>query len=132
MEHFYEMVARLAADTDDTGHLIHSTLGATSECGELADMVKAYLFYGKDLDMVNFVEEAGDALFFLQLGLSVFGLDIEAAMQVNIAKLEGVRYKEGFSQDAAKHRRKDLEREAMQEAVDAFLEKKVIKDALKV
>ena len=41
--------------------LLHAAIGAATEAGELLDAIKKALFYGKEVDEVNFKEEIGDA-----------------------------------------------------------------------
>jgi NTP pyrophosphatase (non-canonical NTP hydrolase) len=45
----------------------HALLGMVSEAGELADLYKRQLAYGKDFDKVNLLEECGDWLWYYAL-----------------------------------------------------------------
>jgi hypothetical protein len=38
---------------ESTIHLLHAATGMVTEAGELLDMLKKHIFYGKDLDLVN-------------------------------------------------------------------------------
>jgi NTP pyrophosphatase (non-canonical NTP hydrolase) len=110
------MVLRLAKPLDLKGNFVHAALGVTSEAGELADAVKSSMVYGKPLDLINMVEECGDLLWFTALALTQLGLTLEDAKRANAAKLN-VRYQAGFSAAAALGRKKDLEREAIANAI---------------
>ncbi|OFV49734.1 MULTISPECIES: nucleoside triphosphate pyrophosphohydrolase family protein [Oligella] len=113
-----EIVNRLASPKmrQANHHLIHAAMGLSSEAGEITDQIKAHLFYGKELDLVNLVEEAGDLLFFLTLMLYQLNIDIEQVIEGNKAKLE-VRYGSEFNTEGALVRDKAKEMEALKSAV---------------
>lgn len=46
-------------------HMVHLGLGIAGEFGELIDMVKKVLIYGKPFDHTNAVEEIGDKLWYI-------------------------------------------------------------------
>lgn len=120
-ETYAELVANLASqETPNLGsmdyHLLHALMGMSSEAGELLDMLKAAMFYGKDFDQVNLVEEVGDILWFAQLALNQLDLTLEDAIRGNRAKLNA-RYGEGFSEAKALGRKKEYELEQLTKAV---------------
>jgi NTP pyrophosphatase (non-canonical NTP hydrolase) len=43
-----------------TPRIEHAIMGLVTEAGELMDAIKKAKIYGKDLDLVNLVEELGD------------------------------------------------------------------------
>ena len=45
--------------------LIHAVFGVAGEAGELIDPVKKAMFYGKELDIANIREEAGDLMWYI-------------------------------------------------------------------
>ena len=95
--------------------LEHSIDGINSEAGELIDELKKAKYYpGHELDVTNIKEEFGDLLFYFMLGLNHFGWTLREIMDMNRAKLDGVRYKDGFSGEAALNRDLDAEREALE------------------
>ena len=49
----------------DQIRLFHGVLGLATESGEIADNVKKHLFYGKDADEPNLIEELGDILWYV-------------------------------------------------------------------
>jgi NTP pyrophosphatase (non-canonical NTP hydrolase) len=83
--------------------LIHGLVGACTEVGEAQDAIKKFLIYGKKLDLVNVLEEAGDKLWYIALALDAAGYTIEDAMKRNIAKLRA-RYGDKFSVEKALNR----------------------------
>ncbi len=94
--------------------LLHGVLTAVTESGELADQVKKHLYYGKPLDKVNILEEAGDILWGGALVLEAAGLTLEEAMERNVAKLK-TRYPEKFEAAKAIERDLDAERRTLEE-----------------
>lgn len=88
--------------------MAHGAIGIASESGEILDQLKRHVYYGKDFDKVNILEEAGDILFYVAQILDACGYKLSDAMQKNIDKLTK-RYGDKFTQEAANHR--DLEAE---------------------
>ena len=93
--------------------LLHGAVGMNTEQAELADMLKKHLFYGKDLDLVNVLEEVGDALWYCAVALDAAGYTMEEAMLRNIAKLRA-RYPEKFDEGRALERNLDTERKILE------------------
>jgi NTP pyrophosphatase (non-canonical NTP hydrolase) len=83
-------------------------MGAATEAGELLDVIKKAIFYGKEVDTVNFSEEMFDMTWYLALGIHELRTSFEAGMDTNIAKLRA-RYGETFS--AGRALKRDLEAE---------------------
>lgn len=103
---FSEHVSRLFVKPNDSvGRMVHAALGFASEAGELASPIKAHWIYGRELDRENILEEAGDALFYLQALLTECGFTLDDAMQANVDKLSK-RYPAGYT-DAAANARAD-------------------------
>jgi len=90
--------------------LTHASLGLCTEAAELADAIKKHIFYGKELDTVNLIEEIGDILWYSAIVLDACQSDFGDAMHRNIAKLRK-RYPQGiFSADRAINRDVEAER----------------------
>ena len=68
-------------------HLLHMTMGVSGEAGELLDAVKKHVIYGKELDLENVTEEAGDILFYLEGLLHPLGITLDTCRQATMAKL---------------------------------------------
>lgn len=88
--------------------LNHVTLGLASEVGEFADAAKTHIYYGKALDRVNLMEEAGDILWYLAILCDICGCTFEQLQEMNINKLSA-RFPEKFNDVDAMNR--DLEKE---------------------
>ena len=97
--------------------------GLTDEVGELADLEKRWLEYqGKEPTQVQVLEECGDVLWRVSQILASFGLTLDQAMEANLAKLEGVRYKVGICNphDAAEeNRNREAEAMVVQNTIDS-------------
>lgn len=71
-------------------------LGLCGETGEFIDLIKKYLYHGKELDKNAILFELGDILYYLTAICLVLGIDIYEIMINNNYKLLN-RYKNGFS-----------------------------------
>jgi NTP pyrophosphatase (non-canonical NTP hydrolase) len=100
--------------TDRNIRLLHAAIGVSTEAGELLDSLKKAIFYGRELDVVNFKEEIGDILWYLAIAYDELDGTFENSMDVNIAKLKA-RYGDKF--DAARALKRDLatERKILEE-----------------
>lgn len=96
-----------------TVRLLHASMGIQTEGGEIADALKRHVFYGKPLDRVNIVEEAGDILWYVAVLLDTVGSSFDEAMDKNIAKLKA-RFGDKFTEAAALERNLAAEREALE------------------
>lgn len=105
---------------NNRGHLsnkfeddIHMMLGITSEAGELADVFKKYMAYGKEIDWVNVKEELGDLIWYIVGFCNINGWSLDDIMEVNMRKLSK-RYKNGFTTEEALNRNLDNERKELE------------------
>lgn len=71
------------------------------------------MFYGKELDIINLVEETGDILWYLSILLDCVNSSFEEAMRKNIDKLR-VRYPNKFTNSEAINRDLAKEREQLE------------------
>ncbi len=101
---------------NNRGHLsnkfeddIHMMLGVISEAGELADVFKKYMAYGKDIDWVNVKEELGDLVWYIVGFCNINGFTLDDVMETNMRKLSK-RYKNGFTTEEALTRNLEIER----------------------
>lgn len=95
-----------------TLNLHHASTGMATEAGEALSTTKKLWVYGQDLHTVNkegktnqmnLVEEAGDALFYIQMMCNLLGCTLLDLIAANEAKLR-LRYPEGYSDQAATER----------------------------
>lgn len=83
-----------AESTDLVARLSHGVIGLSGEVGELNTALQKLLYYGRPLSndvLANFIEECGDALWYLALIANALGLDLDNIATYNLRKLR-VRY----------------------------------------
>ncbi len=93
--------------------LLHGSCGIATEAGELLDAMKKHIFYGKEIDIVNVVEELGDLMWYTAIILDELGVEFEDVMDKNINKLKA-RYGNKFSEDNANSRDLNKERKILE------------------
>lgn len=108
----WQVVRDRLNEGDRPVRLLHGMLGVAGESGELVDALKKNIYYGKDLDVANVVEECGDLLWYIWEILEELGFSIQDAMSVNSSKLMK-RYDGGFTETKATDRNLDQEREIL-------------------
>ena len=94
--------------------LLHGSVGASTEAGELLDAIKKFIFYGKPIDRVNVKEEIGDIFYYTGLIMDELGFELEDILDTNIKKLE-VRYGDKFNDKSALERDLEKERRSLEE-----------------
>jgi len=93
--------------------LLHAGMGVTTEAGEFLDTIKKYVYYGKDLDQTNLIEEIGDIFYYLAIACNALDISFEQVMEKNIEKLKA-RYGEKFTEEKAINRNITNEREILE------------------
>lgn len=83
--------------------IINVALGLAGEAGEVADLVKKYLYHDHPLDKARIAEELGDAQWYIAMGCEVLDIDLSLVMGHTIQKLKE-RYPDGFSSEASMNR----------------------------
>lgn len=99
--------------TPEIARLMHATNGLTTEAGELLDMFKKHINYGKDFDKVNAIEELGDIFWYLAIACDCLGVSFDEVMQKNIDKLKA-RYGDKYSDQKAIERDLEAERTVLE------------------
>lgn len=105
----------------DAARVLHAAMGCVTEAGEMMDQIKRHVFYGKPLDEVNLVEEAGDLLWYLAILSHALDAPLADVMERNIAKLRR-RYPDKFTQEDALNRDLTAERDALESTASAGIE----------
>jgi len=75
-------------------------LGIAGEAGEVADLIKKFVFHDKPVDHDKIIKELGDVYWYLEYLCAVFGLTREQVMEANSKKLRA-RFPNGWSPAAA-------------------------------
>lgn len=93
--------------------LIHASFGLNTEQAELQDALKKYIFYGRELDKINLIEELGDIFWYLAIACDTLEVSFEEIMELNIKKLHKRYEKEDGSKDFSETKaiNRDLEQE---------------------
>jgi NTP pyrophosphatase (non-canonical NTP hydrolase) len=94
----YQRLASRTFNTDQTMDemLTNGALGLAGESGEVADVIKKYLFHGHALDTAKVQKELGDLLWYVAQVSWALDFNLSDAMQANIDKL-WERYPNGFN-----------------------------------
>ena len=92
---------------------LHMVLGMVTEIGELADVFKKEMAYGRPVDLVNIKEELGDLLWYVMGFCNINGFDLEDVLKVNMNKLKA-RYPNGFAKEKAENRDLEVERKILE------------------
>lgn len=88
-------------------------MGCVTESGELLDALKKSMFYGRELDVTNLKEEAGDILWYLAILFDELDTDFPTEMTRVINKLK-VRFPDKFTEEAANNRDLEAERKTLE------------------
>lgn len=67
--------------------LLHMSAKLCSEAGELMDATSKYIFYEKQLDLANVIEELGDIEYYLEGYRQELGITRDECLEANIKKL---------------------------------------------
>lgn len=92
--------------------MLHACMGITTECGELMDVLKKYLIYGKPIDKINVMEEDGDLRWYLSLLEFAMNFTQDESQERNIAKLKA-RFPNKFTEFDALNRNLEKERKIL-------------------
>lgn len=102
--HFFSFAAQLPqaeAAFRPNIDLVHAAFGMAGESGELVDLVKKSMFYGKPFSPDKAIKEAGDCLWYIAGPFCrAMGITFEQLAAVNVAKLQE-RYQGTYTDKAA-------------------------------
>jgi NTP pyrophosphatase (non-canonical NTP hydrolase) len=98
----YQELAMRTANLDKAG-MSNVALGLCGEAGEVADIVKKWMFQGHPLDYAKLREELGDVMWYLALACELMDVGLVDIAAMNITKLKA-RYPNGFSAEASVNR----------------------------
>lgn len=102
---------KLSSEQEDIQHML---FGMMTELGELVDTYKKHYAYGKELDMVNVMEELGDIMWYWAGMCSITGINPSGTLLTNIEKLVA-RYPDNFEKELALIRDLEKEREILED-----------------
>ena len=90
--------------------MLHCVVGMMGELGELASCLEKHIWYGQELDVVNFNEELGDTCWYVAEGASATKTRLEDILEKNIAKLKK-RFPQKYDAELVKEENRDREAE---------------------
>lgn len=96
--------------------VLHAAIGCVTESGELLDALKKQMFYGRNLDLTNVKEEAGDLLWYLAILFDELGTDFTTESTRVINKLKA-RFPNKFTEGSAFDRDLTKERNILEEGL---------------
>lgn len=98
--------------------LLHAAMGLATEAGEFVDQLKKHIFYGRELDPINLIEEIGDSFWYIAIALDELRYPMEEVFERNIKKLQA-RYRGKFSETKAQDRNLGAERKILEGKCDS-------------
>lgn len=107
--------------------LIHASFGMNTEQAEFQDALKKYLFYGKEIDRINLLEELGDQLWYIAIAIDTLNSSFDEIMQMNINKLKK-RYGVKFNEEGAIRRDLIAEKGALNKIQEDCIHKNIVND----
>ena len=108
----FEKIRKRLHDTENM-RLLHAAIGLCTESGEMQDQLKKHIFYGKELDKINLIEEMGDLFWYLAIMADELNVSFEEIQEGNIKKLKK-RYEGKFGETKAKNRDLAAERKILE------------------
>lgn len=109
IEEYQSQAKRTLPDLgDQEKNVLHMLLGLSTEIGELHDIYKRAIAYGKSIDLAHVKEEIGDIEWYIANLCNINNFDLGAILDTNISKLRA-RYPSKFTTEAALNR--DLDKE---------------------
>ena len=100
----YQKAAMRTANPESL-NLNNVGLGLAGESGEVADLIKKHLYHEHPLDKERLAKEIGDVMWYVALGCTVLGLDLDDVLRMNVDKLWR-RYPDGFNPEHSLNRAK--------------------------
>lgn len=94
--------------------MLHGAIGLSTEAGEVLDILKKSVYYGRGIDRTKVIDELGDCLFYIQMMLNQVGVDMFEVLRVNVAKLDE-RYQGKFNALKANNRDVEAEKRAQEQ-----------------
>lgn len=103
MNEYQALAMRTSSAQTSSDKIENGVLGLNGEAGEVADLLKKYLYQGHELDRDKMIDEAGDVLWYLAELAAGLGVSLSEIAERNVEKLRR-RYPEGFDPERSVHR----------------------------
>lgn len=95
---YQKLAMRTNSNDNFVDGVLNAALGLTGEAGEVADMIKKYVYHGHKLTTNELVKELGDVMWYIALMCDTLGISMDTVANTNIEKLKK-RYPNGFSKE---------------------------------
>lgn len=102
----HQVVDKITEIAPSGAWLVHAHIGLSGEVGELAAAIQRWLYYNKELDRTNVIEELGDLCWYLVQACRAMDVKLEDVMEANINKLK-FRYPERYTDFHAAEENRD-------------------------
>lgn len=103
MHEFQREIERTVSMEAQNERLVCMALGLAGETGEVVEHIKKMVFQGRELDREKVLNELGDVLWYIGLGLNTLDSSFEDITQRCTEKLRR-RYPDGFSEEHNRNR----------------------------
>lgn len=100
-----EVLSEQTGNKVDLGELLHARDGMSGESGEVADLLKKWIFHEKEPNAEHLKKEIGDVLWYVALACHSMGWQMEDVMLTNYNKLNERYNGGGFSTNLANNRK---------------------------
>ena len=94
---------RTASSIKEEDLILNGALGLNGESGEVADIIKKYMFQGHELDKEKLIDELGDVCWYIAILAKGIDVKLEEVLNHNIEKLRK-RYPGGFEVEKSIYR----------------------------
>lgn len=113
---FEEIAKRLTEQR--TIRLLHAATGMVDEAAEFLAAIRKYIFYNKEIDLINIKEELGDSNWFQAIAHDEIGSTFEEIMILVVQKLKRRYNEKSFSSENAINRDLSSERNELEKKID--------------
>lgn len=86
---------RTASSIKEEDLILNGALGLSGESGEVADIIKKYMFQGHELDKEKLIDELGDVCWYIAILAKGLNVELDEVLLHNVEKLR-TRYPKGF------------------------------------
>ena len=97
---------RTASSIKEEDLILNGALGLAGESGEVADIIKKYMFQGHELDKEKLIDELGDVCWYIAILAKGLNVELDEVLLHNVEKLRR-RYPEGFDAQKSINRDED-------------------------
>lgn len=98
IKEYEDAAARTRGPSTQKDMLINGGLGLCGETGEVVDLIKKYIYHGKELPREDLIAELGDVVWYIVEIAAAIDCSLEDILITNVEKLTK-RYPNGFKKN---------------------------------